>query len=101
MTVNSIYSVFVFSMATRCWGGLVQRYSFLSAIASSFALATQDKPATADPTARGPPIHTAQMFHLDDSRDEKADQEALRLPAGKPERRGPLGKKGVGKPTKL
>ena len=77
MTVNSVYVGFVFSVATRCSRGLVHAYSFLSAIASSFALATEDKPATADPTARGPPIRTAQMLHLDDSRDEKADQEAL------------------------
>ena len=81
--MSSGHIAFVFSMATGCWGGLVHRYSFLSAIASSFALATEDKPATADPTARGPPTHTARCFHLDDSRDEKAGREAQDLPAGR------------------
>jgi len=63
-------------------GGVARRYSFLPAIASSFALATEDKRATAGPTARGPPVHPAQNFHLDNP-EMKADQEALASqPAG-------------------
>ena len=64
-------------------GGVAQRYLFLFAKASSFAPATEHKPATAEPTTRGPPMHTAQDFQLDKSGDEKAGQEAQGLPAGR------------------
>ena len=83
IAVNSVDMVFVLSLTTRSWGGVVQRYSFLSAIASSFALAPENKPATAEQVARGPPMHSARSFHLDNCRDGNAGQETLRISAGK------------------
>jgi len=81
--MSSQHPVLSFSSATirSSGGGVARRYSFLSAIASSFALPTEDRPATADPTERGPPVLTAQNFRLDNP-EMKADQEARSLPAG-------------------
>jgi len=67
-----LYSVLSFSDATICSrGGVARRYFLLQATARSFALSTEGKPAMANPTERGPPMNTAQSFHLDNCRDEK------------------------------
>jgi len=66
-----LYSVVSFSSAAICSMEIDRRRSSPSAIASSFALATEDKPATAGSTARGPPMLAAQNFRLDNPEMKK------------------------------